>query len=203
MFEDFRLKVFATVAEVGSFTKTAKMLGISQAAVSQNIAELEKAAGLKLFKRLPREALLTEAGKVMLRHACDIDRSYDHVKVLFTRIEPFVLRISASDEIYSYFIDPLLADFILIHPEIDIERVSSDDADLVIRMVPASRSLWDIRTDSLARIRVGVSAPPKNMGDSMIAHEKYSYFDLLYLPSPAFCDTGACRSLKAYLQAFL
>ena len=47
MLEDFRLKVFATVAAEGSFTKAAAVLGVSQPAVSQNIAELEKLSGVK------------------------------------------------------------------------------------------------------------------------------------------------------------
>ena len=49
MFEDFRLKVFMTVAREKSFTKAASELGVSQPAVSQNISELEKSAGVKLF----------------------------------------------------------------------------------------------------------------------------------------------------------
>ena len=40
--EDFRLRIFMAVAEKGSFTLAAKALGVSQPAVSQNIAELEK-----------------------------------------------------------------------------------------------------------------------------------------------------------------
>ena len=42
MFEDSRIKVFMAVAEEHSFTLAAKSLGISQPAVSQNIAEIEK-----------------------------------------------------------------------------------------------------------------------------------------------------------------
>ena len=41
MMEDFRIKVFMAVVNEGSFTKAASSLGISQAAVSQNVAELE------------------------------------------------------------------------------------------------------------------------------------------------------------------
>ena len=51
MFEDSRIKVFLAVSEENSFTKAAKRLGISQPAVSQNIAEIEKAVGAKLFTR--------------------------------------------------------------------------------------------------------------------------------------------------------
>ena len=45
MFCDFRLKVFRTVAEMGSFTAAAKELGITQPAVSNHISELEGAVG--------------------------------------------------------------------------------------------------------------------------------------------------------------
>ena len=51
MIEDFRLRVFETVCKNGSFSAAAKLLGISQPAVSQQIAELEKALGRSLFER--------------------------------------------------------------------------------------------------------------------------------------------------------
>ncbi|MBO6237970.1 MAG: LysR family transcriptional regulator, partial [Bacteroidales bacterium] len=51
MFEDFRLRAFAEVARTGSFTAAAKALGVSQPAISQHIAELEKFAGGRLFER--------------------------------------------------------------------------------------------------------------------------------------------------------
>ena len=41
MLDDFRLRVFMMVAAEGSFTRAAQHLGVSQPAVSQNIAELE------------------------------------------------------------------------------------------------------------------------------------------------------------------
>ena len=49
MLEDFRLRVFMTVAAEGSFTKAAQALNISQPAVSQHIAELEKNGSITLL----------------------------------------------------------------------------------------------------------------------------------------------------------
>lgn len=62
MLEDKRLKIFAAVVECGNFTAAASSLGISQPAVSQSIAELERLLGVKLFERTRGEALLTEEG---------------------------------------------------------------------------------------------------------------------------------------------
>ena len=57
MLEDFRLRVFMAVAEEGSFTKAAASLGVTQPAVSQNIADLEKVTGQKLFERMRGEVV--------------------------------------------------------------------------------------------------------------------------------------------------
>ena len=76
MLEDFRLKVFITVAAEGSFTKAASVLNISQPAVSQNVSELERVTGVRLFDRLPGEVKLTEQGRVFLSQADRILADY-------------------------------------------------------------------------------------------------------------------------------
>ena len=72
MFEDFRLRVFMTVESCGSFTAAARELGVSQPAVSQNIAELEKLAGAPLFARGRGEVTLTEKGRLFKEYAAQI-----------------------------------------------------------------------------------------------------------------------------------
>lgn len=69
MFEDFRLRVFITVAQEGSFTLAARKLHVSQPAVSQNVAELEKTLGTVLFERLRGEVRLTDAGSLFKGYA--------------------------------------------------------------------------------------------------------------------------------------
>lgn len=69
MIEDFRLKAFAEVARLGSFTAAAKALGVSQPAVSQNIAELEKFAGTRLLYRGRGGVELTAKGRQLLSKA--------------------------------------------------------------------------------------------------------------------------------------
>ncbi len=69
---EFRhLRALRAVAEEGSFVGAADILGFSQAAISQQIAGLEKAVGVALFDRPggPRPVTLTPAGRVLLRHA--------------------------------------------------------------------------------------------------------------------------------------
>ena len=79
MFEDFRLRVFVTVAECGSFTESAKILGISQPAVSQNISALETAMGDSLFVRSYASVSLTDAGRIVYDFAKRILSLYAHL----------------------------------------------------------------------------------------------------------------------------
>jgi len=66
-----QLTTLVAVAEEGSFGRAAAALGFSQAAVSQQVAALEKVVGMKLFDRPggPRAAVLTPAGRLLLEHA--------------------------------------------------------------------------------------------------------------------------------------
>ena len=60
------------VCEEGSFTKAAKRLGISQPAVSQNISEIEKGVGARLFDRNRNALAITEEGKLFKEFAGQI-----------------------------------------------------------------------------------------------------------------------------------
>ena len=83
MLEDFRLKVFMTVASRGSFTLAAKELGISQPAVSQNVAELEKSVGAELLVRSRGSVALTPAGRSLIEYAEKIQYWYSAASGLF------------------------------------------------------------------------------------------------------------------------
>lgn len=76
MFEDSRISIFMAVAREGSFTRAAKAIGISQPAVSQNIAEIEKAVGAQLFERRRGEVVLTNKGKRFQEFASQINYWY-------------------------------------------------------------------------------------------------------------------------------
>lgn len=64
-----QLEVFVAVANTGSFSRGAELSFTTQSTVSQHIATLEDACGVRLFDRTGRGAMLTEAGKIMLHHA--------------------------------------------------------------------------------------------------------------------------------------
>ena len=67
-----QLEVFAALARVGSFSRAAGVLGISQSGVSHAIKQLETELGVSLFKREGAAATLTEVGARLLSRANDI-----------------------------------------------------------------------------------------------------------------------------------
>jgi LysR family transcriptional regulator, nitrogen assimilation regulatory protein len=74
-----RLRYFATVAELGSFTKAAERLHVAQPALSRQVRQLEEELGLELFSRSGRHIRATDAGEVLLRHARTIERDFERL----------------------------------------------------------------------------------------------------------------------------
>ncbi|HRI82599.1 MAG TPA: LysR family transcriptional regulator, partial [Opitutaceae bacterium] len=63
------MRYLLAVAEAQNFTRAAERLSVTQPALSQQIINLEKELGRKLFHRLGRKAVLTEAGMVFIERA--------------------------------------------------------------------------------------------------------------------------------------
>ena len=118
MLDDFRLRVFMMVAAEGSFTRAAQHLGVSQPAVSQNIAELEKQVGAVLFDRKRGEVSLTAEGYVFKDYAAKILHWYDATDALFGSAGKLTVnrpvRIAATAFVATYLLPDLLRDLLAV-----------------------------------------------------------------------------------------
>ena len=85
MLEDSKIRAFLEVEKERNFTKAAKILGLTQPAVSSQIAALEDALGVELFQR-GREVRLTPSGEIFLGYARRIQQSYDLANNAFNRV---------------------------------------------------------------------------------------------------------------------
>ena len=201
MLEDFRLRVFMAVVQEKSFTKAASILGVTQPAVSQNIAELEKLSGRKLFERQRGEVLLTPQGQVFMEYASGILSLCESAGNMFSSFGPTVVKVSVSEDLYTLYLAPVLESFMTVHPDISFERCMFGDADLQLSLQPAPDSIFELPSDSINRLRISSAGVPK-MGDYKATHEKTSYYDILFQPSASFACTRLCRVLKEYLTSF-
>ncbi len=117
------------LAQQGSFTAAAERLGVSKAAMSQRVAELERVAGVPLVRRTTRSVRLTEAGQ---RLVDDTRGPFELIAQSFSQVrdgagEPRgLLRVTAPVAFARQQLVPLLADFLRQYPEVRLELDLSD-----------------------------------------------------------------------------
>ncbi|MEH3089099.1 MAG: LysR family transcriptional regulator [Microbacterium arborescens] len=73
------LRIVRAIADAGSITAAAAALGFSQPAVSQQVKRLEARLGVPVVERVGRRMRLTEAGRVIARHAAAVATAIDAV----------------------------------------------------------------------------------------------------------------------------
>jgi DNA-binding transcriptional LysR family regulator len=117
------------LSEQGSYTAAAARLGVSKAAMSQRIAELERVAGVTLVQRTTRSVRLTEAGQRLVdqtRAAFEqISQSFAQVRDL-AEAPQGLLRVTAPVALARQQIVPLLPEFLRQYPQVRIELNLSD-----------------------------------------------------------------------------
>ena len=112
-----RLRYFATVAELGSFTKAAARLHIAQSALSRQVRQLEDELGLELVSRVGCRVKATNAGETLLRHVRTIERDFERL------IEDMRMLKHTPNGRVVFGVPPALADVVV--PPI-VERVQRE-----------------------------------------------------------------------------
>ncbi|WP_354679801.1 LysR family transcriptional regulator, partial [Cupriavidus plantarum] len=117
------------LGELGSYTAAAARLGLSKSALSQRIAELERAAGVALVRRTTRSMRLTEAGQQLADSTRasfeDIERSFAGVRDLVGEPRGLV-RVTAAVALGRQQIVPRIPAFLKTCPDVRIELELSD-----------------------------------------------------------------------------
>ncbi|WP_322047439.1 LysR family transcriptional regulator [Paraburkholderia sp. J67] len=127
--------------DAGSFAAAGRLLGVTSAAVSKNVAGLEKALGVRLMNRTTRTLKLTEEGEAFLRQARvaleALDAAVDTVAA--QRAMPAGrVRISTSSAFGNNHVLPALPALLACYPSLSVE-VDFDD-----RVVDIVRDGYDI-----------------------------------------------------------
>lgn len=144
-----QLRYVVAVAETGNFTRAAERSNISQPSLSQQILNLESEIGHKLFHRLGRKAVLTEAGGTFLERARRILFEVENAAKELSDHPSLDRRIvvGAVPTIMPYVIAPLIVQCRTTHPNLQIHAredfrhalvrlVAEGDVDLAVVTLP-------------------------------------------------------------------
>ena len=121
--EDHKLKVFCTVAETKSFSKTSEIIHLTQPAVSLQIQALEEKYETKLFDRSSSTVTLTPAGETLYKYAKEILTLYTSAEKAIgkqTGLLKGSLSIGAGSNIGNFILPALITEFKRIHPKTKI-----------------------------------------------------------------------------------
>ena len=151
MFDLRRLVTLRTVVRTGSFPAAADELGYTQSAVSQQIAELERAAATRLLERRPVRP--TEAGVVVLRAAEAATGALDAARAELNALhagQSGHVALGAFASAAAAIAAPALARFAHTHPDVEvtlvqIEPPEAHDALLAGRLDLALTVTYDLR----------------------------------------------------------
>ena len=126
---------FVRVVETESFTAAAKSLDVSVAHISRHVNQLEERLGAKLLYRTTRKLRLTEVGEVYYHYARKVLDDLQEAERAVMEMEGRALRkIRITTPVYygEYFVAPLINDFLLDYPQLELElNLTNETIDLV------------------------------------------------------------------------
>ena len=117
------LKVFCDLAETTSFTKAAKINGVTQSAVSQQISSLETKFDAAFIERSKKKFTLTKEGEMLYNYSKQIVQTYDELRHKVQEIQNVVTGTIKVVTIYSiglHELPPYLKKFLKKHPTVNV-----------------------------------------------------------------------------------
>jgi DNA-binding transcriptional LysR family regulator len=149
------LAVFVRAAESGSFSRTARELGLSQPSVSRIIGELEVRLGVTLLLRTTRRITVTDAGALFLDRAREILAQIEDAEDAARGVDSLrgIIRLAIPVVYGTREIVPRLPKFLAAHPLLQVEMSVADQrqdlvaegADVAIRLGALDDSVFGAR----------------------------------------------------------
>lgn len=161
------LRAFSAYAQTGNLQKAGDALGVSHAAVSQQIRNLEAHMGVALLDRAGRQAHLTQAGRALADVLESSLAAIAHqVRALTQADETRALVVSTTPSFAANWLVPRLAGFRALHPKLDVvidanpnvTELGMGGPDVAIRFGQGKWAGFDVSLLTKTR-RVAVAAP--------------------------------------------
>ena len=138
------LTAFVAVAEHGGFSAAAGQLHLTQPAISKRIALLEASLDARLFDRLGRQVLLTEAGRLLLPRAKQMLAEAEAARRAIDDLDQDSggrLSLATSHHIGLHRLPPLLRRFSALHPRVALDLGFMDSEQAYARVLHGSAEL--------------------------------------------------------------
>jgi DNA-binding transcriptional LysR family regulator len=175
------MQVYVRVAELASFTQAADSLGMSKAAVSTAIRQLETGLGTRLLQRTTRRVHMTPDGMTFYERSKHMLDEMEELQTLFRHGAAELsgrLRVDMPVAVARNIVIPQLPAFLRAHPRLQVELSSTD------RRVDVVKEGFD------CIIRVG------RLDDSSLIARPLGHFSLVNCASPDYLSRfGTPRSL--------
>ncbi len=149
------LVYFARIVEHGSLSAASNALGVAKSVLSQHLAKLEAELGVRLIRRSTRKLLVTELGLRYYERCLDVLRQIERANKVIddARSTPRgVVRMTCPINFSQMILAPLLAEFMLQNPEVEIfldttnreVDLIAEDYDLTLNISPRVRTSTQI-----------------------------------------------------------
>jgi molybdate transport repressor ModE-like protein len=128
------LRIVRAIDELGTITRAAAHLGISQPAISQHLRKVEQQVGLPLLERAGRGVRLTEAGALLARRAASITTAVDSLSAELAELKELRagrVRIAAFPSASATIVPELLTRLAASHPGISLSYVEAEPPEAV------------------------------------------------------------------------
>lgn len=153
-------KAFVKTVEAGTMAEAARRLECSRAQVSKQLADLEKAFGVRLLERTTRRLSLTPSGEVFYGHALRVLAELKETELALrntVEVPQGILRISASISFGRLHVAPLLPLIAQAYPQLHCELVLNDQPiDLVEEKFDLALRLTDSPPENLVARKLTV-----------------------------------------------
>ena len=123
------LRIFATVAELASFSRAAEQLGLAKGRVSTAVQQLEAQLGTRLLQRTTRSVRLTPDGERFLDRCKELLTEAEQLQAMFQPASTGLtgrLRIDLPNRIARDLVLPRLPEFLAAHPRLEIGISTTD-----------------------------------------------------------------------------
>ncbi|MDQ2187268.1 LysR family transcriptional regulator [Alcaligenaceae bacterium A4P071] len=178
---------FARIAQHRSFTRAAEEMGVSRAALSQNLKALERQLGVRLLYRTTRDMSLTEAGQQLFdtlrRTLGEIDWAVQNLDEA-RDVPSGLIRVNSSRLAARVLVEPHLEAFTARYPQIHVELILDD-------------TLANIIADGCdARIRLG-----RSLAEHVVAAPISPALAMVVVGAPAYLQRHGIPKTPADLHA--